>query len=289
MQPVLQTAHIAMQRRRKHSVHHHRKKISRHGKLSLPPPPPPRSRPARALPERQRNPAHLAHALRPPEILIQIEDDLQRVPAAQVRQRGLGLAETDAGLDVAADGRALVLGAARHGQRLLQDLVRGEREAELGAGAQDAGGAALEEGAEALLGVDGAGAVSQRGVLGVALTGLDLQPGLDDVAGRGEVGGRHAGDGARGQELHDAELLVRAFAEEVPLQVVVRREVDGGEGHVAQQAGRRALVEPDQAEVLDNPHGGAAGDAFCGFGDFALDLEPDFDDFEGVGEDLWGG
>ena len=190
---------------------------------------------------------------------------------------------------MAADVRALVLRAPRHGQRLLQDLVRGEGEAELGAGAQDAGGATLEEGAEALLGVDGAGAVAQRGVLGVALAGLDLQAGLDDVARGGEVGGGHASDGARGEELHDPELLGGAFAEEVALQVVVRREVDGREGHVAQQARGRAFVEPDQAEVLNDPHGGAAGDAFGGLGDFALDLEPDFDDFEGIGEDLWGG
>ena len=68
--------------------------------------------------------------------------------------------------------------------------------------------------------------------------------------------------------------------------MVVGWEVDGGEGDVAKEAGRGAFVEAHKTEVLDDPHGGAAGDAFDVFGELALDLEPDFDDFEGIGEDL---
>lgn len=68
--------------------------------------------------------------------------------------------------------------------------------------------------------------------------------------------------------------------------MVVSGKVDGGEGDVAQETGGGAFVEADEAEVFDDPDGGAAGGVGDGFGDFALDLETDFDDFEGVGEDL---
>lgn len=127
--------------------------------------------------------------------------------------------------------------------------------------------------------------MSQTRILSLAFTSLDLQSGLDDIAGSGKIRGRHTGDGARGEELHDAKFLVGAFAEEVAFQVIVGREVDGGEGDIAEEAGGGAFVEAHEAEVLDDPHGGAAGDVGR-FGDFALDLEADFDDFEGVGEDL---
>lgn len=128
--------------------------------------------------------------------------------------------------------------------------------------------------------------MAERGVLGLALARFDLEAGLDHVARGGEVGGGHAGDGAGGEELDDADFLVGAFAEQVALQVVVGREVDAGEGDVAQEAGAGAFVETDEAEVFDDPHGRAAGNAFNGFGDFALDLESDFHNLEGVGEDL---
>ena len=119
-----------------------------------------------------------------------------------------------------------------------------------------------------------------------ALSGFDLQAGFYDVAGGGEVGGWHTGNSARGEELYDAEFLGLAFAEEVALEVVVGREVDSRERDVAKEAGGGAFVEADETEILDYPHCGAPGDAFNGFGDFALDLETDFDDFEGVGEHL---
>lgn len=94
----------------------------------------------------------------------------------------------------------------------------------------------------------------QRGVFGLAFARFDLQAGLDHVARGGQVGGGHTGDGARGEELHDADFLVGAFAEEIALEVVVGREVDARERHVAQEAGAGALVQPDQAEVFDDPH-----------------------------------
>ena len=68
--------------------------------------------------------------------------------------------------------------------------------------------------------------------------------------------------------------------------MVVGGEVDGGEGDITEEAGGGAFVKSDETEILDNPHGGAAGDPFNGFGDFALDLESDLDDLEGVGKNL---
>ena len=67
--------------------------------------------------------------------------------------------------------------------------------------------------------------------------------------------------------------------------MIVGREVDSGEGNIAEEAGRGAFVEANEAEVLDDPHGATAGDV-GGFGDFALNLQADFDDFKGISEDL---
>ena len=129
-------------------------------------------------------------------------------------------------------------------------------------------------------------ALPERSVFRFALSGFDLQAGFNDVAGRGEVGGWHAGNSTRGEELYDAEFLGLAFAEEVTFEVVVGREVNSGERDIAKEAGGSAFVEADETEIFDNPHCGTPGDAFNGFGDFALDLETDFDDLEGVGEHL---
>ena len=168
----------------------------------------------------------------------------------------------------------------------MEDLVGGERETELGRAAQHAGRAALEEGAEALLLEDGLGAVSQGGVRGLALARLDLQAGLDDIARRGQVGGRHASDGAGAQELEDAQLLGVALAEVVALEVVVGWEVDGREGHVAKEAGGGALVQTHETQVAYNPHGGPPRGVGDGFRNLALYLQSDLDDLEGVCEDL---
>lgn len=123
--------------------------------------------------------------------------------------------------------------AAGQRQRLLQHLVAGEGEAELGRGAHDARRTALEEGAEALLLPDCARRVPEACIRLLALARLDLQARLDDVAGGGEVGGRHAGDGAGEEELEHAELLGLRLAEVVALEVVVGWEVDCGEGDCA--------------------------------------------------------
>ena len=85
----------------------------------------------------------------------------------------------------------------------------------------------------------------ERGVFRFALAGFDLQSRLDHIAGCGQVGGGHASDGAGGQELEYAEFLVRAFAEHAPFEMIVGGEVNGGEGHVAEEAGRGAFVEAD--------------------------------------------
>ena len=77
-----------------------------------------------------------------------------------------------------------------------------------------------------------------------------------------------------------------AFAEEVAFEMVVGREIDSRERDIAKETGGGALVEADKAEIFDDPHCGTPGDAFNGFGDFALDLETNFDDFKGVGEHL---
>ena len=68
--------------------------------------------------------------------------------------------------------------------------------------------------------------------------------------------------------------------------MIICGEVDCREGHIAEQARGSAFVETDKTKIAHNPHGGAPGGAFDGFRDFALDLETDLDDFEGVGEDL---
>ena len=139
--------------------------------------------------------------------------------------------------------RRVVLLGTRHGQQVLQNLIHGEREPELRRRAHDTRRTALEERLEALFFVHRLGAVGERGVSGVALASLDLETGLDDVAGGGEVGGWHTSDCAGGEELEDAEFLGGGLAEVVALEVVVGGEVDGGEGDVAEETGGGALVE----------------------------------------------
>lgn len=222
---------------------------------------------------------------RPSKVLVHVEQDLERIArAVEGAVDGL-LLEVRHGLGDA--GRNLGLGLlARVRHDVLEQLVRGEREAELGRRPEDARGAALEEGPEALLLPDGPGRVAQARVRRVALARLDLQTRLDDVARRGQVRGRHAGDGAGREQLEDAELLGLRLAKEILLQVGVCREVDGREGHITEQARRRALVQTDQAEVADDPDGRPLRRTLDALGHLALDLETDLDDFEGVGEDL---
>lgn len=113
--------------------------------------------------------------------------------------------------------------------------------------------------------------MSKRSVFGFALSRLDLQAGLDNVARGREVSGRHTRNGACSQELDDSEFLGRAFAEEIALEMIIAWEVDGGEGDVTQQTGAGTFVETHKTQVLDDPHGGASRDVGM-FGHFTLHL-----------------
>ena len=108
-----------------------------------------------------------------------------------------------------------------HGQHCLQNLVPGEGEAKLRGTAEDSGRSALEKGAEAFLLPDEASALSQGGVCRFAFTRLDLETRLYHVAGSREVGCGHAGDGTCSEELENAELFVRGFAEDITFEVIV--------------------------------------------------------------------
>lgn len=175
----------------------------------------------------QRLPAIRIGNLGPAKVLVQIQDNLEGVAAPGKRRRVEGPALGHGGHDVAHASHRLLLLAAGHGQQRLQDFVGGEGEAELGRRPEDSSRAALEEGREALLLPDGRRGVPETRVRRLALAGLHLQARLDDVARRGEVGRRHAGNGARRQELQDAQLVGWCLAEKVLLQVAVRGEVDG--------------------------------------------------------------
>lgn len=121
--------------------------------------------------------------------------------------------------------------------------------------------------------------MDQTTVVGLALSGFNLETGLDDVAGGGKVGGWHTGHCASCEQLEDPELLGRGFTEEVAFEVVVGREIDGGEWDVTEETSGGTLVETDETEVLDDPEGRSAGDAFDIFSNFSLDLETNLDDF----------
>lgn len=64
--------------------------------------------------------------------------------------------------------------------------------------------------------------------------------------------------------------------------MVVGWKVYCGEWDITEETGGGALVETDKAEVLYNPEGRAAGDAFDSFCNFSLDLETDLNDFQGA-------
>lgn len=157
---------------------------------------------------RQTLPAVRIRNLRSAKVLVQIENDLECVSATRKRRGVEGSALGYRGHDLAdADLHLLLRLAARHGQECLEDFVGGEGETELRGGSEDSGGTTLEEGRETLFFPDGLGGVSEAGVRGFALAGLDLQTSLDDVAWRREVGGGHAGNGTGGKELQDTQLL----------------------------------------------------------------------------------
>lgn len=128
--------------------------------------------------------------------------------------------------------------------------------------------------------------MSQTVVTGFTLSGLDLETGLDDIARSGQVRGGHTGNGTSGQELQDTELVGGGFAKEILLQVGVGWEVNGGEGHITEQTSGSALVQTDETQVANNPHGRSLRGTTSRLGNLTLDLETNLDDFERVGEDL---
>lgn len=230
----------------------------------------------------QRLPRCVVRELELSKVLVEIEDDLERVPAPPERRRVVLLLERRSRV---ADARHLLL-RARRGDNALQHLVRREREAELRRRPHHSRGSALEEGLDPLLPHYRRGAVSQAVVRALALARFHLQPRLDHVARRRQVRGRHTRDGASRQELHHAELLGRRLAEKARLEVAVRGEVDGREGHVAEEARRGALVEALETEVLNDPDRGPLRGAVDRLGHLSLDLQADLDDLERVGEHL---
>lgn len=239
---------------------------------------------------RHRLPSLLIRKTCPAQILINIQHDLERIAASAQRSIVKLLAQCGQCLVDAGGRLVLRLASAGVRQRALQDLVRGEGETELWRGTHDTRGSTLEESRGALLFQNCAGCVRETGIGCLALAGLDLETGLDDVEGGCEVGGGHTGDGTGGEELEDTELLGGRLAKDILLEVVVGREVDAGEGNIASQAGGCALVETAETKVADVPHGtvscGDAG-AFDGLLDgLALYLETDLDDFEGIREYL---
>ena len=162
-------------------------------------------------------------------VLIEVKDQLEGVSGSEIREGSGGALQADTGLNLAAG--AGLGGRPGHREPLHKQLVRGEGEAELRGGTDDTRGTALEEGLEALLLQDGRRAVTQARVADFALAGFHLQAGLDDIAGRREVGGGHTGDSTCRQELHHAQLLGLRLAEEIRFQMRVGGEVDGGEGN----------------------------------------------------------
>lgn len=161
-------------------------------------------------------------------VLVQIQEELQRVPRAQIRQRSLGTLQPNTRLNPSTKRRLRL--RTRHGEPLLQDFIGGQGETKLRRGTDDTSGTALEERAKAFLLPDMRCAVAETGVADFALAGFDLQTGFDDVAGCCQVGGGHTGDGTGSEELDDAEFVGWGFAEHFGLQVGVGREVNGGKG-----------------------------------------------------------
>lgn len=164
------------------------------------------------------------------KVLIEVEDELQSVATSQVRKRGLGNLQADAGFDTTGGRnrghRSLRSG---HRQHILEDFIRCKGETELRRGTENTSWSSLEESPEALFLPDGRRAVTQRRVSGLSLAGLDLQTSLDNIARGCQVSCRHTRNGTGGQELHNAKLLRLRLSEKVGLEVGIGGEIDGGE------------------------------------------------------------
>lgn len=86
----------------------------------------------------------------------------------------------------------------------------------------------------------------------------------------------HARNRSCRQRLQERQLLsVVALAEKILLQMRVYREVDRRERNVAQKAGARALVQPEEAKLADDVRR-AFGRGTFNLGRFTLDLEANF-------------
>jgi hypothetical protein len=136
------------------------------------------------------------------EANIKVQNDLESVSASQVRKWCRCLLQSSCRLETATRSE-LVLFSTRKREKILKKLVTSESETELRRRTKDTGGSTLEEGAETFFLPDSLGAVAERCVLGLSLTGFYLQTSLDDVARGGKVCCRHTSNGTCRQQLQD--------------------------------------------------------------------------------------
>ena len=107
------------------------------------------------------------------EVLIQIQDNLQRIPTSQIRQRRTRLVKSQSRcLRSPSPSRSII--ATRQRQQALEEFIPSQCETELRTTAHDTCRTTLEEGAEALLLPDSLGAVAEGCVGLLALAGFDL-------------------------------------------------------------------------------------------------------------------
>lgn len=135
-----------------------------------------------------------------------------------------------------------------------------------------------------------------------------METSLDDIAGCGEIGCGHSGNGTSCEKLNDSEFVGWGLAKEAGFEVGVGWEVDSREWYYKQdeldlhinhsgrggmkltipkQAGTCTLVKSHKTQVPHNPHCRAARGGISSFSNFTLHLETDFDDFKRVCEYLF--
>jgi hypothetical protein len=136
------------------------------------------------------------------EANIKIQNDLESVSASQVGKWCRCLLQTSCRLQ-AATRSELVLFGTRKREKVLEKLVASESETELRRRTKDTGRSTLEEGAETFFLPNSLGAVAERCVLSLSLTGFYLQTSLDDVARSSKVCCRHTSNGTSRQQLQD--------------------------------------------------------------------------------------
>jgi hypothetical protein len=233
---------------------------------------------------RKSLPGLLVGDLHAAKVLIEIENDLERVAAASVRRCYVLLLH---GGDDVGDTSVylLTLLASRVREDTLKDLICGEGESELGRRSEDTRRTALEEGSETFFLPDSPGGVTESSVVGIALAGLDLESGLDHIARGGKVRSGHTSDGTGSEELHNTELLGLGLAEHILLEVEVCREVDRGEGNITKKACAGTFIETCQPKILNDEHSSGPGGRSRLRG-LSSNLEADLHNFQRVREDL---